>query len=129
MTDQNIPDPLPREWLPQSASAFAQGAGAERFLLRRLVNAAEPILARYREEDARWWSALAIRWRPTLAGAAAAAALVLGFAVERAVLPVRETPDPVLAASFSDGDPSLFWNVSEGADPVLTAVALQEGTP
>ncbi|MBI4501266.1 MAG: hypothetical protein HY700_08910 [Gemmatimonadetes bacterium] len=128
--NQDNPEPLPREWLPESASAFADRLGVEPFLLRRLLGAAEPLLARYRAEDARWWAPLATRWRPMLAGAGAAAALVLGFAVERAVLPASETPDPVLAASFSDGDLPLFWNASHGgADPVLTVVALQEGIP
>lgn len=132
MTDQ-IPDPLPREWLPDPAAPPARAGARDAELwegrLRRLMSAAEPRLERLRSRGAPWWTPLAAWWRPTL-GVAAAAAVILVMLVGELIggAPAAPEGSPTLAAVAGDGEPAALWiGLGAEADPVLATIALEEG--
>lgn len=99
--------------------------------VQRLMAAASPMLARYRTGEMTWWTVLAARFRPSLAIAAAAAA-VLAIVVHLAI-PVRpngSTENIPLATLISDGEPSSLLSVVSGeSDPTLALVLLEGETP
>lgn len=129
-TRDDLPDPLPKEWLPESPvppeadSAYWDGR------VRTLMAAAEPVLATRKTARSRsvsWLEALAMRWRLATAGAlalAAAAVAALALGVRRA-----PSPDPqamVLAALVSEGEPAALWEgAGVSADPTLAFLALE----
>lgn len=131
-------DPLPPEWLPDPVPSDEEVAyWHER--LERLMDAAEPVLERYRRPTRTvvpWWSALQLRWRPAVAGtgglaAAAVLVAVLAFGPELE----RHPPTPadpaatVLSAVVSGGDAVALWSaVGANADPTLALLALEYRT-
>ncbi len=130
MTDP-IPDPLPREWLPDAAGpARPEDPQVWEERLQRLVAAAEPRLARLRAREAPWWASLAGWWRPA-GGLALAAAAALALVLLRGPAPGPRAGAPVslaLGAIASEGDPAVFWTTATGreANPVLALVVLGE---
>lgn len=130
-------DPLPPEWLPDPVPSDEDTAYWHQ-RLERMMDEAEPALERYRSPGRTagpWWSALELRWRPAVAGAAglaAAAVLVAVLAVGPELRDRLPAPDPaamVLSAVVSGGDPVAMWSAAGvNADPTLALLALEHGT-
>lgn len=130
MIRDETPEPLPREWLPESPVPPAEDAAYWNERVADLLAAADPTLARYRTAAARprWWETLAGWWRPAAAGGlAAAAGLLLSLGLGAGAGGGSAAPDPALAAVVSDGDAAALWTAvaGQGADPVLAVVALE----
>ncbi|MFQ6046830.1 MAG: hypothetical protein ACE5PT_10830 [Gemmatimonadales bacterium] len=130
--NDRIPDPLPREWLPE---AVAPRGSTDRELwevrLRRLMRSAEPRLERLGSLGAPWWTLLAAWWKPTL-GMAGAAAVILALLVSTVTggAPAAPEGSPTLAAVAGDGEPAALWiGLGGDADPVLAAIALEGNAP
>lgn len=134
---------LPREWLPEPvARADGDRAAEWERRLQSLMRAAEPTLAELarRAESpgpasrptlvgSPWWAVLGARWKPALAAATlAAAVLVLGlrFVPESAT---ARSPSPrafTLTAVTGGGEAAALWQgVGAQADPVLAHLVLQ----
>lgn len=130
-TRDDLPDPLPKEWLPESPVPPEEDTAYWDERLRMLMAEAGPTLAtapRGRTAAApSWLDALATRWRLATAGAfaltaAAVAALVLG--VRRA--PPADAQAMVLAALVSGGEPAALWKgAGVAADPTLAFLTLE----
>lgn len=123
-------DPLPDELLPKSAMEDDPSVWDSR--VETLMSAAEPILAEYRQEPVPWWAFLAERWRPRLAFAVAAAA-VLTLAVHLA-LPTRierhQSSLPLATVLGEGDDAATLWSIAnDDDDPVLALVILESETP
>lgn len=133
-TRDDIPDPLPREWLPDSTVPPEEDVTYWEGRRQALMAEAEAVLAEYRRPRPSWSSwleALASRWRPAAAGAlAVAASAVLALALGGGRTPPAPNPGSVvLSAVVSEGEPAALWT-AEGveADPTLALLALEAGT-
>ena len=128
--NEQLNDPLPEELLPPSVIGDDTAVWESR--LQTLMSAAAPVLAEYRREPIPWWAVLAERWRPRLAVAVAAAA-VLTIAVHLA-LPTRadqHRSSLPLATVLGEGDDAAtLWSIAnDEVDPVLALVILEGETP
>jgi hypothetical protein len=128
-TDE-IPPPLPREWLPEPLAP--DDAADWNAAVSAIMEAAEPKLRALATlpgpEDVSWWSLLGRWWTPA-AGLAAAAAAILVIAQQgKQVGPAPGSlPLNVMAA---EGDPAALWEgYGVEADPVLALIALQPRQP
>jgi hypothetical protein len=127
MDTRDLPEPLPKEWLPDPA-APAESDDPEVWdrRIRRLVAVAEPTLARYSSGRGPWWVAFGQRWRPTVAAALAAAAGLL-IALTLGEGPRAPTPQNnlVLVATASESNPALVWAaINAETDPVLGLITV-----
>lgn len=135
--NDQVPDPIPHEWLPASPVAPQEDEAYWDERLRSLMAEAEPVLAEYRRSRRRasWLDALAVRWRPAVGGAFAfAASLVLALVLGEG----RGGSQPsgaqgqaramVLATVVSGGEPAALWrSAGVPADPTLALMALETG--
>jgi hypothetical protein len=124
-------DQLPEELLPES---IIDGGNAPLWdsRVQSLMSVAAPMLAEYRNEPVPWWAVLAERWRPRLAVAVAAAA-VLTIAVHFA-LPAPSTRSdsslPLATLAGGGDDAATLWSITNSeVDPVLALVILEGETP
>lgn len=135
--NEQVPDPLPRDWLPASPVPSEEDEAYWAARLQSLMAEAEPVLAEHRVPRARrvsWLEALGVRWRPAVGGAfALAASLVLALVVGAGRTGHGE-PRPaqpgsvVLAAIVSGGEPAALWQgAGVHADPTLALMALESG--
>lgn len=136
--EDRSPDPLPREWLPDSPVPPGDDAAYWDVQLERLMAQAEPTLAGYRRPAAgpqSWLDALATRWRPAVASAlalAVAAVLVLALSPGRPAmggLPDQpEARTMTLSTIVSGGEPAALWQgAGVPADPTLALLVLETG--
>lgn len=129
MTNEKLPEPLPRDRLPAATPPLADEPIWED-RLARLMDAAEPRLAGLRTGRIPWWSVLGAWWRPVAGFAAAAAVALIAFLP---AAPAGNEPQPVsvaLAATLGDGEPATLWAaLGSEADPVLASIALEGTTP
>lgn len=126
----DLPDPLPTEWLPDSPVPPEEDAEYWERRLRTLMAEAAPALAALRTAppgSVSWLDALGARWRMATAGAfalAASAVVALVVSGEHAA-----APDPravVLSAVVSGGEPAALWEgAGVAADPTLALLALE----
>ncbi|HZD05429.1 MAG TPA: hypothetical protein VE173_10935, partial [Longimicrobiales bacterium] len=94
-TRDDMPDPLPGEWLPDSTVRPEEDAAYWEGRRQALMAEAEAVLAEYRRPRPTWSSwleALALRWRPAAAGALAVAAFAV-LALALGVGRTSTTPD------------------------------------
>lgn len=135
--NDQVPDPLPKDWLPTSPVPPREDETYWTARLQALMAEAEPMLAEHRRPRVRqvsWLEALAARWRPAVGAAfALAASLVLALAVGvgRTERTAPHPPQPgsvVLATIVSGGEPAALWqSAGVEADPTLALMALENG--
>lgn len=131
-TRDDSPEPLPREWLPESPVPPEEDEMYWESRFQRLIAEAEPALAEIRRPPRTgltWLEALVLHGRAALAGGlalATSAVLVLALGVGR-----RSAPDGrslLLRAVASEGEPAaLFGGPGVDADPTLALIALEIG--
>ena len=110
---ERMPDPLPREWLPDPVGpAHPIDEASWEARLQRLTMAAAPALARLRTPMVPWWDVLAAWWKPLVSAAA------LGMAAAGLALLLRAAPGgngampagtATLSAVVGDGQPAARW--------------------
>jgi len=129
-TRDDLPDPLPREWLPESPVPPEEDAEYWEGRVRTLMAEATPALAAHRTASPRsvsWLDALGARWRMATAGAFALAASAVAALVLSGEH--RGAPDPramVLGAVVGKGEPAALWEgAGVAADPTLAILALE----
>jgi hypothetical protein len=125
-SDDNVPCPLPRRWLPEATPP--EGGPEWDIRVERIVAAAEPRLrrlARGSEIEATWSAGLGSWWKPAAAIAAAAAVLLFALAPAATVQESGEGWLP-LSVVAADGEPFALWvGLGIESDPVLALIALQ----
>lgn len=121
------PRPPPRDWLPHPTAPESAPEWQNR--LERIVAAAEPALRRLGERgsdvELTWPAMLGRWWKPAVAMAAAAVALLLVLHPRNAT---REAGDGLpLSVVAAEGEPVALWEgLGIEADPVLALIALQQ---
>jgi len=132
-TSNDRPEPLPKEWLPDSPVPPEGDEAYWSAQLGRLMAEAEPILSAHRSEPAdtaSWMAALAVRWRPAAVSALAlAASMVLAFVWQAEHMPTPSGRTIVLSTIVGEGQPAAIWKgAGVEADPTLALLALESGT-
>lgn len=126
-SNDDAPRPLPRDWLPEATTP--EGAPEWEDRLERIVAAAEPALRRLGRRgsamEVTWPAMLGPWWKPAVALAAAAAALLFVLHPRDAI---REGGDGLpLSVVAWEGEPFALWEgFGIDADPVLALIALQQ---
>ena len=131
-TNDDRPDPLPREWLPDSPVPPESDDTYWSARLERLMAEAGPVLAeqgRRRAPSISWVEALSLRWRPAAASALAlAAAMVLVFVWQTEHATTPDGRAVALSTIVGDGEPAAVWRgAGVEADPTLAFLALESG--
>lgn len=130
-TRDDSPEPLPREWLPESPVPPEESETYWEARFQQLMAEAEPALTRHRRvrrAGPSWVEVLALRWRAALAGglSVAAAVLFLALGVGRPSAP--DGRSLLLTAVVSEGEPAaLFGGTGVAADPTLALITLEIG--
>jgi hypothetical protein len=121
---EHIPEPIPRDWLPEPTAPASEEVLWER-RLRSLMHSADARLASLREGAPSWREILGAWWRPA-AGLTVAASLALALLFGAGSTNAEPSPgDVALAAAVSGGEPAALWAaLGSEADPVLAVIAL-----
>ena len=137
MNEEEMPDPLPGEWLPEAASADSGDAPSWSARESEILRAAEPRLQELREqagsgrhmESGPGWLEMARWWRPA-AGLAVAAVLALLLTSPVRPEATEAAGSSALGAIVSGGEPTSLWQaVGSEAHPVLALITLDREAP
>ena len=137
MTQEDMPEPLPEDWLPDPVTGEAGQEGAWTEREREIVRAAEPRLRKVRRKArgdghrsaGGGWLRMSGWWRPA-AAAAAAAVLILLLTHPPRPNATGERGSPALGAIVTGGEPTSLWRAAgREADPVLALITLDREAP
>lgn len=127
----DLPDPLPGDWLPESAVPPRDDEAYWEERMERIMAQAGPLLEEHRRAASApsWLDALLLRWRSAAAVSfALAASLVLVVTWGPAAGPTPDASSSVLGALAGGGDPAALWTgAGVEADPTLALLVLQGG--